>query len=57
MSRPLFVGSYLQVTWWTLGQLKEEKNASNDNTLLNDKYKQTYSTKAWFSYDADLHGT
>ena len=20
MSRPLFVGSYLQVTWWALGQ-------------------------------------
>ena len=22
MSRPLFVGSYLQVTWWALGQWK-----------------------------------
>ena len=22
MSRPLFVGSYLQVTWWALGQGK-----------------------------------
>ena len=31
MSRPLFVGSYLQVTWWTLGKLKgRKKNASND---------------------------
>ena len=26
MSRPLFVGSYLQVTWWALGQWKERKN-------------------------------
>ena len=32
MSRPLFVGSYLQVTWWVLGQWKARKNASNDNT-------------------------
>ena len=31
MSRPLFVGSYLQVTWWDLGQSKGRKNASNDN--------------------------
>ena len=33
MSRPLFVGSYLQVTWWTFGQWKEGKFASNDNNL------------------------
>ena len=25
MSRPLFVGSYLQITWWALGQWKERK--------------------------------
>ena len=25
MSRPLFVSSYLQVTWWTLGQWKGKK--------------------------------
>ena len=25
MSRPLFVGSYLQVTWWARGQWKERK--------------------------------
>ena len=25
MSRPLFVGSYLQFTWWALGQWKERK--------------------------------
>ena len=25
MSRPLFVDSYLQVTWWTFGQWKEGK--------------------------------
>ena len=31
MSTPLFVGSCLQVTWWALGQLKEETFASNDN--------------------------
>ena len=28
---PLFVGSYLQVTWWALGQYKKEKFSSNDN--------------------------
>ena len=27
----VFVSSYLQVTWWTLGQLKGRKNALNDN--------------------------
>ena len=26
MSRPLFVGSYLLVTWWPLGQWKGKKN-------------------------------
>ena len=32
MSRPLFVGSYLQITWWALGQNeKKEKFALNDN--------------------------
>ena len=31
MSRPLFVGSYLQVTWWALANEKKEKFASNDN--------------------------
>ena len=25
MSRPLFVGSYLQVTWWAIGQWKAKK--------------------------------
>ena len=30
MSRPLFVGSYLQVTWWILGQWKGKKFASNN---------------------------
>ena len=32
MSRPLFIGSYLQVTWWALGLLKERKIASDDNS-------------------------
>ena len=27
----LFLGSYLQVTWWALGQWKGRKNSSNDN--------------------------
>jgi len=31
MSRPLFVGSYLQVTWWAHGQWNGRKNAWNDN--------------------------
>ena len=31
ISRPLFVGSYLQVRWWAFGQWKGKKNASNDN--------------------------
>ena len=30
ISRPLFVGSYLQVTWWALGQRKGRKNTSNN---------------------------
>ena len=29
MSRPLFVGIYLQVTWWALPNEKEEKFAMN----------------------------
>ena len=32
MSRPLFIGSYLQVTWWALAYEKKEKFASNDNS-------------------------
>ena len=36
MSRPFFVGSYLQVTWWALGQWKGRKNASNDNKQILD---------------------
>ena len=31
MSRPLFEGTYLQVTWRALDQWKEEKFSSNDN--------------------------
>ena len=31
MSRPLFVSSYLQVTWWALGQWKGKKIAPNDD--------------------------
>ena len=32
MSRPLFVCSYLQVTWWTFSvNEKDEQFASNDN--------------------------
>ena len=43
MSRPLFVGSYLQVTWWALDQWKERKIASNDNVdYLPVKIKLTY---------------
>ena len=37
MSRPLFVGSYLQVTWWTFSaNEKEEQFASNDNEVYCD---------------------
>ena len=32
ISRPLFVGSYLQVTWWVFGQWKGKKFASNDTS-------------------------
>ena len=28
--RPLFVGNYLQVTWWAFGQWKGKKNALNN---------------------------
>ena len=39
MSRPLFVGSYLQVTKWALGQWKERKiNLSAENKII---YYQT----------------
>ena len=31
MSTPLFVGSYLQVTWWALGQWKGRKFYLSDN--------------------------
>ena len=43
MSRPLFVGSDLQVTWWALGQRKE-KFALNDNEfyLHEDKKKNHF---------------
>ena len=34
MSRPLFVGSYLQVTWWALCQWKGRNNYSNDNNIF-----------------------
>ena len=39
MSRPLFVGSYLQVMWRALCQSKERKFASNynDNGIVNSK--------------------
>ena len=36
MSRPLFVGSYLQVTWWVSANEKEEKFATNDNMFYSD---------------------
>ena len=38
MSRPLFVGSSLQVTWWALGQLKGRKVASNDYNIFLSKH-------------------
>jgi len=41
MSRPLFAGSYLQVTWWAAANGREEKTASNDN--------QSYRRLAGFS--------
>ena len=31
MGRPLFVGSFLQVTWWLSASEKEEQSASNDD--------------------------
>ena len=40
-SRPLSVGSYLQITWWALGQWKERKNASNHN----NSYILLFSTR------------
>ena len=33
MSRPLFAGKYLQVTWWAPSQWKWGENASNDNVF------------------------
>ena len=40
MSRPLFVGSYLQITWWALDQRKEGKNSSNDNIVTAEIMKE-----------------
>lgn len=34
MSRPLFVDSYLQVTWWAFSHWKGKENASNDALYL-----------------------
>ena len=46
MSRPLqvFLGSYLPVTWWALGQRKRRKNASNDinRLILIDHFRQIF---------------
>ena len=36
MIRPLFVGSYLQVTWWAFDQWKGKKFASNDKMKYSD---------------------
>ena len=45
MSRPLFVGSYLQITWWASANEKEEKFASNDN----------YNFVSYFSFHIDCY--
>ena len=34
MSRPIFVGHYLQVTWWAVGQWKGRKNCIEWQSLL-----------------------
>ena len=53
MSRPLFVGSYLQVTWWALGQRKERKICLNDNNnyaaILTDSHHNVMDNadKSW----------
>ena len=39
-STPLFAGSYLQVTWWALGQWKGRTFASNDNNCYTEVLPQ-----------------
>ena len=38
VSRPLFVGSYLQVTWFALGQWKGGKSSSNDKKSCSNSW-------------------
>ena len=51
MSRPLFVGSYLQVTWWALGQWKERKNLLQ--MILHCYSFRIFSVSDWLQYQAD----
>ena len=45
--RHLLVGSYLQVTWWALGQLKgKNKKTSNDNSYLTNLQELLRSARA-----------
>ena len=43
ISRPSFVGSYLQVTWWAFANEKEEKFAAHDNLNFWRKLSNFYS--------------
>ena len=46
MNRPLFVGNYLQITWWALDQWKGRKFAWNDTIV--------YPWSAWVLQDTPL---
>ena len=39
MTRPLFIGSYLHLTWRALGQSKGRKYVSNDKTICTTPWK------------------
>ena len=45
MSKPLFVGSYLQVPWRVSANEKEEKGASDDNNPYFTVISQLLSKK------------
>ena len=53
MSRPLFVGSYLQFKWWAVGQWKGKKIASKDNISL---LKEHNVQQGWKNLKLNIEG-
>ena len=61
MSRLVFVGSYLQVIWWALGQWKERIIRLNGlifielHTLLPDRYRTRDASQVRLTNKVCLH--